>query len=153
MRGSRGFPVAILCLLSFVEGGPARAGDQPEETGALRRARDRRLERRLETAAWDSAVRGFPSGIPPEAPSKALQAVRAMPDGLSPRPGGGSEGQGGAIQGINWFPIGPAPINGFFPGGDSGGATSIAVNPANVDEVWLGTAGGGVWHTTNAGVD
>jgi len=55
------------------------------------------------------------------------------------------------IAGTNWFPIGPAPIDGFFAGGCSGRATAIAVNPMNASDVWAGTAGGGVWHTVDAG--
>src|SRR3989441_6913060 len=57
------------------------------------------------------------------------------------------------IQGDTWFPIGPAPILGFYtPNSNySGRATAIAVNPHNVDDVWLGTAGGGVWHSTDGG--
>jgi hypothetical protein len=62
------------------------------------------------------------------------------------------------IQGINWFPIGPADINGgqTYGGGRvnvSGRATSIAVNPFNPKDVWLGTANGGVWHSTNSGTN
>jgi hypothetical protein len=33
----------------------------------------------------------------------------------------------------------------------SGRATVIAVNPSNPDDVWLGTANGGVWHSTTGG--
>jgi hypothetical protein len=62
---------------------------------------------------------------------------------------------GAQIVGINWFPIGPADIlNGqTFSGRNnaSGRATAIAVNPANPNDVWLGTAHGGVWHTTDGG--
>lgn len=56
-----------------------------------------------------------------------------------------------AIEGTNWFPIGPAPIQGFFPGGVTGRASAIAVNPENPDDIWLGTAAGGVWHSTDGG--
>ncbi|HET7433556.1 MAG TPA: hypothetical protein VFN10_02465 [Thermoanaerobaculia bacterium] len=56
------------------------------------------------------------------------------------------------IEGTNWFPIGPAPIEGFFAGGATGRGTAIAVNPMNANDVWVGTAAGGVWHTRNAGV-
>ena len=35
----------------------------------------------------------------------------------------------------------------------SGRASVIAVNPFNPDELWLGTATGGVWHSTNAGAN
>lgn len=57
------------------------------------------------------------------------------------------------IAGTNWFPIGPAPIDGFFGGGVSGRASAIAVNPQNVDEVWIGGAAGGVWHSLDAGLN
>ena len=57
------------------------------------------------------------------------------------------------IAGDTWFPIGPAPIDGFFAGGASGRASAIAVNPANPDEIWLGTAAGGVWHSLDAGLN
>jgi len=58
-----------------------------------------------------------------------------------------------APWGQSWFPIGPAPTSGLFPGGEGGRATVVAVNPSNGFDVWLGTAGGGVWHTTNADPD
>ncbi len=58
------------------------------------------------------------------------------------------------IQGTTWFPIGPAPgdFSPWFPGGVSGRASAVAVNPANADEIWLGTAQGGVWRSTDGGV-
>ena len=57
------------------------------------------------------------------------------------------------IQSTNWFPIGPGPSCCFYPGGESGRATVVAMNPFNIFDVWMGTAGGGVWHTTNADPD
>ena len=67
-------------------------------------------------------------------------------------------GQPGPIQGTNWFPIGPADFSSGQTYGDgrvnaSGRATVIAVNPSNRNDVWLGTATGGVWHSTNGGVN
>ena len=59
-----------------------------------------------------------------------------------PRPALGSP-----IPGSKWSSIGPEPDCCFFPPyGETGRATSIAVNPQNPDDVWIGTAGGGVWH-------
>lgn len=55
------------------------------------------------------------------------------------------------IAGQHWFPLGPAPIENFFGGGAVGRASAIAVNPANIDELWIGTAAGGVWHSVNGG--
>ena len=62
------------------------------------------------------------------------------------------------IKGINWFPIGPADYQNGQTNSDSrvhasGRATVIAVNPKNANDVWLGTAGGGVWHSVNGGVN
>src|SRR5262245_59830159 len=59
--------------------------------------------------------------------------------------------QAGSISGYKWYPMGPAPSFEFFPGGETGRATTVAVNPANADDVWVGTAGGGVWHSVNGG--
>lgn len=56
-----------------------------------------------------------------------------------------------AIEGDSWFPIGPAPIQGFFAGGATGRASAIAANPSNAEEIWIGGATGGVWHTRNGG--
>ena len=53
---------------------------------------------------------------------------------------------GGPIPGNKWTSIGPEPDCCFFPYGETGRATAIAVNPQNPDDVWIGTAGGGVWH-------
>ena len=55
------------------------------------------------------------------------------------------------LAGFEWSSIGPEPACCFFPGGESGRATAIAVNPLNKNDVWIGTAGGGVWHSTNGG--
>ncbi len=59
--------------------------------------------------------------------------------------------QAGSLFGHKWYAIGPAPSCCFFPGGETGRATAIAVNPLNADDVWIGTAGGGVWHSADGG--
>lgn len=59
--------------------------------------------------------------------------------------------------GPNWVSLGPAPLApsaAISPGGTlsppvSGRATVLAVNPHNRYNVWLGTAGGGLWVTNN----
>ena len=50
----------------------------------------------------------------------------------------------------SWVSLGPKEIiQSIYDGPNSGRATVIAVNPFNQDDVWLGTATGGVWHSTN----
>lgn len=57
------------------------------------------------------------------------------------------------IAGTRWFPIGPSPIDGYFPGGVTGRTTAIAVNPTDSNQIWIGTAAGGVWHTIDGGAN
>jgi hypothetical protein len=61
---------------------------------------------------------------------------------------------GDVIEGTDWLPIGPAPLASpgqFFTGGWAGRASAIAANPFDSSDVWVGTANGGVWHTTDLG--
>ncbi|HEX4823792.1 MAG TPA: hypothetical protein VFV19_05740 [Candidatus Polarisedimenticolaceae bacterium] len=62
-----------------------------------------------------------------------------------------SANAGVAIGGYKWSSIGPAPTCCFFPGGETGRATSIAADPQDPNDIWIGTAGGGVWHSTDGG--
>src|SRR5262245_13158158 len=55
------------------------------------------------------------------------------------------------ITGSKWVAMGPAPDWQFFPGGETGRATTIAINPFSGQDVWIGTAGGGVWHSSDSG--
>jgi hypothetical protein len=54
------------------------------------------------------------------------------------------------LTGTVWAPIGPSPI---AQSGrqDNGLVSAIAVNPNDGDVIYLGTAGGGVWRTTDSG--
>src|SRR5262245_32838062 len=51
-----------------------------------------------------------------------------------------------------WTALGPAPLlSAQTPGGlpATGRATAVAVNPLDPNTIYVGTAGGGVWKTTN----
>jgi photosystem II stability/assembly factor-like uncharacterized protein len=57
---------------------------------------------------------------------------------------------------VNWTALGPAPIsNGQTPGQQpvSGRIAAIAADPNDANVIYLATAGGGVWKTTDAGAD
>lgn len=66
-------------------------------------------------------------------------------------------GAASRIEGTDWYPIGPAPIVNAQTYPDAGRidatgrASVIAVNPLNPDDVYLGTATGGVWRSTDGG--
>ncbi|MFC9294598.1 WD40/YVTN/BNR-like repeat-containing protein [Streptomyces sp. NPDC057010] len=53
--------------------------------------------------------------------------------------------------GTNWTPTGPGPVVSFGTG-YGGRALSIAVDPTDTRTVFLGTANGGVWKTTDRGL-
>src|SRR4030095_9598175 len=119
-------------------GGSERQGQQPQAIQPAPGA---------EGEAWQNAVRSFPNGIDPQARLQALEKLRDME--------ASGAGSGGSVEPI-WVPIGPAPVSGgqTWDGGRievSARATVSAVNPLNADDVWLGTANGGVWHSTNGG--
>jgi hypothetical protein len=81
----------------------------------------------------------------------------------SPSPTLGAATDGGKLQvvappalsALQWTNIGPAPIvNGQIPdrGPVSGRITALAADPSNASVIYIATAGGGVWKTTDAGV-
>src|SRR5205085_2470408 len=53
--------------------------------------------------------------------------------------------------GANWTPIGAAPLIDNGSVANSGRIATVAADPGNANVVYVGTAGGGVWKTTNAG--
>ena len=55
-----------------------------------------------------------------------------------------------SLNGTVWAPIGPSPMK-EGTGEDSGLATVIAVHPTNSNVLYLGTAQGGVWRSSDAG--
>ncbi len=64
--------------------------------------------------------------------------------------------QGARPTAAVWTPIGPNPTTSFFPnnwGVTSGRINAIAVSPANPQIVLIGGATGGVWRSTNGGVN
>jgi hypothetical protein len=58
------------------------------------------------------------------------------------------------LSSSNWTALGPATVtNGQIPGGGqvSGRVTGLATDPTNSNIMYVSTAGGGVWKTTNGG--
>jgi len=55
-----------------------------------------------------------------------------------------------SLNGTVWAPIGPSPIK-EGSGQDNGLVTAITVHPTNQNVIYLGTAQGGVWRSTDGG--
>jgi len=55
-----------------------------------------------------------------------------------------------SLSGTVWAPMGPSPIN---QGGrqDNGLVSAIAINPNNPNVIYIGTAGGGAWRSSDGG--
>lgn len=59
-----------------------------------------------------------------------------------------------APRGTNWYALGPRPITGEYWSGNanaSGRVVSIAPHPTDANTVYIASASGGVWKTTNGG--
>lgn len=60
----------------------------------------------------------------------------------------------GQAQVANWVPLGPTsvPTNGLsYASAGIGRVNCVRFDPANVNNVWIGTPGGGLWKSTNGG--
>src|SRR5439155_914583 len=113
------------------------------------------------------------AGAYPSAPSAASAGVSVNPNvthhpirvhAAEAQPAAGIQRratapQGNSVVGGTWTSLGPAPIadekSCCNPASDygraSGRMTSLAVDPTNAAVIFVGTAGGGVWKSSNAG--
>ncbi len=99
---------------------------------------------------YDIERQGLENGIPLGAKEAAIEQLRSLPPAIPAGP---------------WAPIGPQPIingqglgaKGFCGPGTapnvSGRATSIAFGGGSPARIYLGTAGGGVWKSTDGGTN
>src|SRR5712692_4460056 len=102
---------------------------------------------------WLRSQRANPNGeVPNEAYYEAHKALDRM---LA------AEAQAGALSQDRWTSIGPRPAQALttsqaiFNGARSisGRVTSLAIDPRNSDVIYLGAATGGVWKTTDGGLN
>ncbi len=90
---------------------------------------------------------------------QALQQARALPlSSIGTTVTAANSAQANtniSTLGSNWTPLGPQPINTGAPpngyGVVSGRITAEAVNPTNANDIWVGAADGGLWHSPNGG--
>jgi len=137
---SRNFRVLLL-VLSVVMYSLIAFAQEPEE----------KEEREAAAALQKASAKSTATSETPAVEEELLQGQRG---GGQQRPGAGAPGddapaEGGAgrgalLNGLRWRSIGPAFV--------SGRISTVAVNPKNKSQWFVGAASGGVWRTDNAGV-
>lgn len=99
---------------------------------------------------WAERTRATP--VPANAYEKAKRQWDKLPKTGGARPGAKAMAMASvsSLTGVVWRPLGPSPIqagNSFW----NGRANSIAINPYNSNEIFLGASSGGVWRTNDGG--
>ena len=130
----------------------------PNPALAAKPGRDPRLPDPAAEQAWFASIRQAPPGVSPaQARAKAQKEAAALPTTRSLMGGKGPAGPQRDST-TTFREIGPAPVNSdtINPALDeqhgllSGRATAVVVGP-HTGVIYLGTAGGGVWKSTNDG--
>lgn len=138
----RRFGVVVVGVLVFLTASamPAVAGASTGAQASARVVRPSAARKPASQHPFNPTEQGTGNGNP----GSSRPAVQ--PHVAPPTPVGGP-----------WTSLGPKPIadtpnaNAFLYGNVSGRATSVVVDPTNALIVYLGTAGGGVWKSTDAG--
>ena len=92
---------------------------------------------------WFFEQRAYPSGIiPPEAYENALQQREEL-----------RKQNGDKMPDVNWVSLGPTPGYYFNYGNISSRIVSGAFNPVDPNIIYIGPANGGVWKSTDGGVN
>src|SRR5579859_6224700 len=139
--------VDFLCLISMLApvalAQSSVSVEQFEPPGSL----ERRKEEFLHPRAYPNAT------IPPGARLKALRQTDARIATQSSVRSSSAMANAAPVQ--QWRAIGPQPANWplYAPTAVSGRVTAIAVDPRNTNVVYLGGAEGGVWKTTDGGIN
>ena len=145
------FPPSALCQTPARRAG-TQAGPTPGTTPDIIRRREE----------WFYKQRAYPrQHIPAGARLRALRQKEALENQIltnPPSPPAGatpafSTAMGNAtLSSTRWTLIGPQPTSTPYPDNPvSGRVTALAVDPTNPDVVYLGSAEGGVWKTTDGG--
>jgi photosystem II stability/assembly factor-like uncharacterized protein len=110
----------------------------------------------LKRELWFHQQRAYPNEkIPPGAYWRALTQKKSLIEqrvkplmSLSPQLAAAAN----PFSSVNWTSDGPQPTPAYFGTVPySGRATSIALHPTDPNTIYLGTAGGGVWKTSDGG--
>ncbi len=81
--------------------------------------------------------------IPTDGLLKGKAHLELMKDALMQRAEKTGSMEVASIQPSDWVPVGPGNIGGRI--------RAIAIDPVNANHIWIGSASGGIWSTTNGG--
>jgi hypothetical protein len=141
-RGTTGL-AALAAAVALATPAAAQSGEPPRDRGEDIRARE----------AWFYGQRAFPRAtIPRGAYLRARRRAARLPHFPGPRPGRPTEKGRPRVANASfaWTPIGPRAIDAPGTLDDAGRVTSLAIQSNQI--VYAGSAGGGVWKTTDRGV-
>ncbi len=165
--------VAVACVVGLLLDGPlaARAQEKPVGPEKLQKSQntaqteegneegDDDLLFPLKREQWFVQQRAYPNTHIPagaywraQMQRRALVAKRANRLAMARMTSRQLAAQADPFASATWTAAGPQPAAAYY--GSivySGRATSIAVNPTDPNTAYLGTAGGGVWKTTDGG--
>jgi hypothetical protein len=123
----------LLFALSFSRSGLVLANEHSPQNKPYERKRSALI------ADWRALSLKDENGrISPDALIKGAQHKQAMIDAAHTHPLSHKAG----TSPTSWTELGPNNIGGAI--------RSLAINPQNADQIWIGTAGGGIWTTSNA---
>ena len=121
------------------------AKPSPQATNEREFEKDDAPRRRME---WFYHQRAYPNAkIPAGARLRAMRQLEALRAREAAARGGHAQ-----PAAANWTLVGPQPLNGFW-GVNSGRVAAAVVDPTNSNVVYMGAAQGGVWKTTDGGVN
>jgi hypothetical protein len=147
----------IVDALEMGRGEKRNAQDEFELLSVPDVEKDGRPTMRWLRRVLDFNARRFPDGRP-----RPGARLRAMADRDAMRAQQADEGGPSVDPGCNWYPIGPsvvrdgqvlAPGGGYTTAPISGRMTDIAIDPNDPLTVYAATAQGGLWKSTNGGLD
>lgn len=117
-------------------------------------------DHQAERLEWFYSQRRYPNtSIPPGARRNAILEIRRMDAAARAQRQAARSAVQGAVpfalttDATNWTMIGPKPTDPATPVTSSGRITAIAIDPRDTNVVYAGGAEGGIWKTTDGGVN
>lgn len=130
------------------------ASEQPHGSGTPNAAREQRKAYKRQQFFWEQ--RAFPLGfVPPAANARAVGARNEARRARNAKRGQSAGAASSIASPVNtpWVELGPKPLQtNTLVGEVSGRVSALAVDPRDNNVVYMGSASGGIWRTTDGGI-